>query len=214
MSSLDAFKRKTVKKIETIAKNTPRDLKKQYIDIAKPSFKDYINKDEAEILNWNVRYNASHITKGFLSKDEFKDDLKALIIKPALLIFEAGYHTVRFTLKCLEVLAHLVAALVELFTKKPDDNRTMLERLNPFGDKAPAFEVPVQDLKNAGDAAVDAVESLVKLVLYPILAHGEFYAQGGSFIAKCLFSLDDSIGDKLNTVTNSISEAMPNVRFA
>jgi|GEM_PF-1785782 len=218
MASFDQYKHYVFTTVVRKYYNTPCELKNRYLDIAQPSYYTYTfftnNNDEAEFFISQARWNASHITEGFKSKNEVKDDLKALIIKPALLTFEAGYHGVMFTLKLIEVCAHLLAALIEFCTKKPDDTRSFFQRMNVFADKAPAFEVPQQDLKNAGDAALDAAESLIKLIVYPMVATAELYVQSGSFLAKCLFSLDDSIGDKFNAAAKCVREAMPNVQFA
>tara|TARA_R110002126_G_scaffold239409_1_gene382704 strand:- start:128359 stop:128997 length:639 start_codon:yes stop_codon:yes gene_type:complete len=207
MSSLDTIqynaKRRAISKFEA----TPRNLTNQYIGIAEPHS---YNRSEAEFFDVEARYAASHITKGFASKNEFKDDLKALIIKPALLTFEAGYHGVRFVLKLLEVLAHLLTALIEMIPQEPEESKyPMLSKLNLFNRNPTALIIPEQDLANAADAAVDAAESLVKLIVYPIVANIEFYAQCGSFIAKCVFSIDDKMEERFDAAKKGVQAAIP-----
>lgn len=202
MSGLDNFMNNAKTTLKEKINAAPKDLKTQYIAIAKP-----LKPSEAEFVISEARFNASHITKGFTSKDEFKDDLKALILKPALLTFEAAYHGFRFTLKLMEMFAHLVVALIDFLFQPPKDPKTgvaaVLGRINLFDNAPKAVNLPEADLKNAGNAAIDATESLVKLVVYPLIASAELYVQGFSFVAKCLFSLDDSLGEKLNAAAES-----------
>lgn len=203
MPNLKPYFDKVERKFKSRAANEPGRLKEKYIQRAKPS----VEGDESEIFNYNKRFHASHITKGFASKAEFKDDLKALIVKPALLAFEAAYAGAKFALKLMELLAHCVVALVELLIQEPKEPKKGIEGIFeqfPFvGKKTPELKVPEKDLNNAGDVAIDMAESLVKLVVYPWIASAEFYAQSGSFIAKCLFSLDEKMEEKFSELATS-----------
>jgi len=222
MPGLETFIRNAGKELKQRAFDAPEDLKHTYMNMAKPSYSMMFSSDEsgesdksgeadesgeAEFFISQARYDASHIMKGFASKDEFKDDLKALILRPALLTFEAAYHAVKFVLKLMEVFAHLVIALVDFLFQPPKEPKTgisgVIGRINPFDNKPEPIALPEADLKNAGDAAIDATESLIKLVLYPYVATVELYTQGFSFIAKCLFSLDESLGEKCNAAAES-----------
>ena len=201
MPGLEGFIRNAGKELEQRACAAPKELQHMYMNIAKPSYNcDSDNAAEAEFFISEARYDASHIMKGFTSKDEFKDDLKALILKPALLTFEAAYQGFRFTLKLIEMFAHLLIALVDFLFQPPKETKTgfdaVIGRTNLFDNKPQAIELPEANLKNAGDASIDATESLVKLVLYPYIASVELYTQGFSFIVKCLFSLNESMEDK------------------
>ena len=71
MPGLDNFIDSAYRKLEQKFYAAPKNLKRQYIDIAKP-----LSSSEAEFFISEARFNASHITKGFTSKDEFKDEKK------------------------------------------------------------------------------------------------------------------------------------------
>ncbi len=212
MPSLDDHFQKTfLNELEKKFNETSKQLSKDYLAFAKPFYPSDAPMSkigELEFFISSRRWEASHIMKGFSSIDDVKNDLKALILKPALITYEAAKNMALFTFKLLEVLAHVVTAMIQLFFKKPDDNRPFLERMNPFKN-APVFEVPQKDLDLARDAAIDAVESLVKLIVYPYIVSVELGVQCSSFIAKCLFSLDDKMEERLNNLKETVQSSIP-----
>lgn len=201
MSGLDDFGHKAMSTVKRKWDAAPKGLKKWYIEVAQPA-----HSNEAEFFISEARFNASHITKGFTSQKEFTDDLQAIVLKPALLVLDGLMNGFMFTFKLLQVFIHLVVALVNLLFQPPKEAKTGISSvfgwINPF-DKAQATQIPEADLNRAGNAAIDAAEALVKNIIYPWIATAEFGLQSFSFIAKCIFSLDETIEEKFNAAVTS-----------
>jgi len=163
----------------------PKELEEKYNTRAKPSYANAIASAKAgqsAFFYSERRFKASNVSQGFQSSDELKDDLKALILKAPMLTFEAGHHAVNFVLKLWELLANLVALVVD-FAANPN------------------AEQKFDDVENI---AIDLVESGVKAVALSYFASLEFGVQAVSFIVRSLFSLDDGLQAKLQAAKESM----------
>jgi hypothetical protein len=187
MSGLEQFLNKAKQDLETrFFINTPRDLEDSYNIMAKPSYMkadaNHVDKaGQSAFFISERRYKAANLTAGFQSKDDVKDDVKAFL-KVAILIFESGKHGLRCVLKGWELLAHIIAAMVDLADKDAK-----------------------LDLTDAGDTLIDLVESGVKFVLYPGYASFEMGLQVLSFVFKGICSLHDNVGKTFDDAVDGIS---------
>lgn len=189
MSGLERFLNKAKSDLETrFFINMPRNLEDKYNKIAKPS---YIKNNPINIGNVagqsaffisERRYNAANLTAGFQSKDELKDDLKAFL-KVAILYYEGGYHGLRCTLKILALVAHILAAGIDVI----------------------AGQDAKLDLTDAEETLIDLVESGIKFMLYPSYASFELGLQFVSFVLKGFCSLHDNAGKTVDDVADRFS---------
>lgn len=137
----------------------------------------------------DVEIQPKPLALAFASFNEFTDDVKALFLKPAILTLSGAWHAVLFACKMVEIVAHLaVAALhwinLEVIKNQLDSNANCI----PSGSINKASEQLYEDLKNAGEAALDLVASAIKMVVYPFVAGYEIPAQIVSMTARSIFS--------------------------
>jgi len=161
------------------------------------------------------------LTLDFASFDEFTDDLKALILKPAIWTFFGLYHAARFTLKILEVIAHLVVAALDWIHLKvqqnQDDSKSVFKVFVHDSETAKSIrhaeETLSQDLKNARQAALDLAESGIKMMAYPFMAGYELPAQLVSIIVRSLCSYNGASNDDVaKAVQDGLRDGLDDAR--
>jgi hypothetical protein len=150
------------------------------------------------------------LTLAFASFNELTDDLKALILKPAIWTFFGLYHAARFTLKILEVIAHLVVAALDWIHLKVQENQHGINIFDGKGaqDIKHAKKTLNQDLNNAYEAGLDLAESGIKMMAYPFMAGYELPAQLVSIIVRSLCSYNGaSNADVAQAVNDRVDDA-------
>lgn len=153
------------------------------------------------------------LTLAFASFNEFTDDVKAMFLKPAIWTFSGLHHAARFTFKFFEVIAHLVVATLDWINLKVKKNQHGSNIFDRSGAKAieKAEETLSQDLKHAGEAALDLAESGIKMLVYPLIAGYELPAQLLSMIARSMCSYrgvsNDDVLDVVHDGVDHVKDA-------
>ncbi|MDF1684609.1 MAG: hypothetical protein P1U36_08115 [Legionellaceae bacterium] len=173
-------------------------------------------KDDADTAENKSESNDDEVMKpkpltlAFESFHEFTDDVKALFFKPTILTLLGAWHAARFAFKMVEIIVHLMVAGLDwlnLEVKKNQCDPTKPDHQAVSASIDKARESLSQDLKNAGEAALDLVESAIKMMVYPFLVGYELPAQIVSIAARSIFSYQNiSKADVAEVVTDGVDQ--------